>query len=77
MTDISTLPGDFEKGTIPALRVIEPAPVKQAEFSYADQSLVPPTSPPSSSYRVVYRGSLSFSSAELDVPLEGTSKPDN
>jgi len=66
--------GDYEKGTVPALVVIEPTPVKQTD-SYSNESPELSLSTPSVSYRVLYRGSLSFSSIEADVPLEGATEP--
>lgn len=76
MIDISP-PRDSEQRTAPVLGVIEPTPVKQAEFSYAGEPIVPHACAPFSSYRVLYRGSLSFSTSEADVPLEGSSTPDS
>lgn len=56
---------------IPTFRVIEPTPIKDLANGISLSSV---SSPPAllPSHRVLYRGSLSFSGAEHDIPLEGT-----
>lgn len=76
MIDAGSPPEGLE-GTALAPEIIKPNPVKQTESFCADKSFASSLSAPSSSFRILYRGSLSFSAIEADVPLEGTSESNN
>jgi hypothetical protein len=61
------------EATIPTVRIVEPTLIKETdkgqEPTPTNSTLLPRNV--LSSHRVLYRGSLSFPSSEIDIPLEG------